>query len=190
MDLTISLDEVQLKAVQRALRNVPQGLPRAVSRVINRQAAKVHTQVNRLLAKESGDKYGEVRKIVTLRRATFRKWSASILIRGRRRPIIKLGAKQTALGVTYRAGKGEKGFIRSAFIATMNTPRQGKGGHVGAFKRRGKKRLPIDELVAKTYPEYFNESGEATQIINAIPIDLEKALNDQVLILTRSQMRN
>jgi hypothetical protein len=94
----------------------------------------------------------DVRKAVRLRRASYRRLQAAIRIYNRLMPLVWFHARQTKKGVTFRAPPGadwaldykggRKGrfLVERAFIARM--PR----GHVGVFLRRGKKRLPIDEL--------------------------------------------
>ncbi len=49
--------------------------------------------------------------------------------------------------------QGPRTLIRSAFVATM------KSGHKGIFRRRGDKRLPIDEAFGPTVAALFHNAG-------------------------------
>lgn len=61
--------------------------------------------------------------------------------------------RQVKRGVSVAVNRGARRIIPSAFVATM------KSGHTGIFVRRGKKRLPIDELFSSRISDVFNDSG-------------------------------
>jgi hypothetical protein len=77
-----------------------------------------------------------------------------VTIRSSRKPIPLYdfpGTAQTASGVRTRAW-GRSQVLGSAFVATMRT------GHRGAFRRRGRTRLPIRELWGPTIYGTFRTS--------------------------------
>jgi hypothetical protein len=48
---------------------------------------------------------------------------------------------QTRKGVSVEVNRGKRTLVQGAFLAMM------RSGHVGIFRRRGKARLPIEELL-------------------------------------------
>lgn len=62
------------------------------------------------------------------------------------------GARQTKRGASVAINRQRK-VIKGAFVATM------KSGHTGVFKRRGSKRLAIDELFTTRIADVFRDSG-------------------------------
>jgi hypothetical protein len=74
-------------------------------------------------------------------------------ISGRPVPLSDFPHRQTKKGVTVAVNAGSRGFIKSAFVATM------RSGHKGIFTRRGEKRLPIDEAFTTRVSDVFSDSG-------------------------------
>jgi len=62
------------------------------------------------------------------------------------------GARQVKLGASVGINRQRK-TIPGAFVAKM------KSGHVGVFKRRGSKRLAIDELFSTKISDVFRDGG-------------------------------
>jgi hypothetical protein len=81
------------------------------------------------------------------------KWS--VLVSGEPVPLVAYPARQTAKGVSVEVNRGKRTLIKGAFIATM------KSGHKGVFRRRGKARLPIDELRGSRPVDALLHEGEA-----------------------------
>ncbi len=90
--------------------------------------------------------------------------------------LIKYGAKQTKTGVIYKTKSGGKrGFIKSAFITEV-----GKGRHIGVFKRKTEKRLPIQEKFGPS-AEQLISSQQAREVLSNVfyerfKIELERAI--------------
>jgi hypothetical protein len=68
-------------------------------------------------------------------------------------PLVDFPHRQTAQGVTVAVNANSRKLIKSAFVATL------KSGHEGVFRRRGKARLPIDELFSTKVLDLFNDDG-------------------------------
>ena len=66
--------------------------------------------------------------------------------------------RQTKRGVSAAINRGSRSLIRSAFIATMPS------GHKGVFIRRGRKRLPIVEVMASRVIDAISHEGEILAI--------------------------
>ncbi|HUX16030.1 MAG TPA: phage tail protein [Phycisphaerae bacterium] len=150
LNLDVRVDEAQLKRIERLLAGIPRGLPRAVTRGVNQTAVTGRKTAIDEVYKDLALKKGDIRAAMPLKRATFRRWTATVSVRGRRLRLLMFGARQIRRGVSYRVRRqGRRQTIRSAFIATMRT------GHRGVFRRLGKKRLPIIELRGPSIPYVF-----------------------------------
>lgn len=68
-------------------------------------------------------------------------------------PVAEFPHRQTSRGVSVAINAGRRVMITSAFEARM------RSGHLGVFKRRGKARLPIDELYSTRVSDVFSDNG-------------------------------
>jgi hypothetical protein len=68
-------------------------------------------------------------------------------------PLAELPYRQTAQGVEVEIKPGKQSLVKSAFVATM------KSGHTGIFRRRGAKRLPIDEGFTARVSDVMQDDG-------------------------------
>jgi len=120
-----------------------------IARALNRSINSGRTLATRLIASDLGLKVGDVREFVSVQEARADRLEASVQVSARRIPLIKFGAagpdphadatQPGFRGVTVKM-KGGAGHYFKAFIARMPS------GHVGVFQRRGRRRLPIDQL--------------------------------------------
>lgn len=177
----IQVDQKQLERAQNTLKDVRGAFPRVMRNSINATGRSVRTRIIRAVSTELGLPQKRLRRDVSLYPATRTRWSAMIRCAGRRTKIIRLDAKQTSTGVSYKAAGGRK-FIPHAFIATM------PAGHTGVFLRRGSKRLPIDEQylpavreLLETMPGIMKDAESAAsamlkrRIENQVAWEIEKA---------------
>ena len=70
-------------------------------------------------------------------------------------PLVAYPHRQTAKGVSVEVNRGKRTLLKGAFVATM------RSGHEGVFRRRGKGRLPIDELRGSRPVDALMHEGEA-----------------------------
>lgn len=136
--IKVSMDTAQLK---RALDQLGRRAPQAILRALNKTARTVRTQALREIRKEIRLPAKDLRPMLPMIPATKDHLEAKIVARGRAISLMRLGAKQTRLGVTYK-GPGGRVFIRSAFIATMPGRRR-----PNVWVREDKPRLPIEKQV-------------------------------------------
>lgn len=183
-DIEIQIDRRQVKSVQRLLAAVPNGWPRAASRAVNRTATRARTWITREISSETKLRQTDVRKAIIVRRATYRLLEAHLLISGGRIPLIRLGARQTRRGVTYRDWRRPgRRLWRRAFIQTM------RSGHRGAFIRaraggQAVGRLPIWELHGPSIQGvYEGAAGLARRMMEQTQNQLHDELNTQVKVL-------
>ena len=135
--------------LQRILANLSSGIEKkAAVNALNRAADQAKTQAKREMVKKYSFRSTDVGNTMIVYKANAGRVEATVMSKGRRTPLLKMGARQTKKGVTVRIGK-ERKLIPSAFIATM------KSGHKGVFRRLTKKSLPIKELWTISIPEGF-----------------------------------
>lgn len=174
----IRFDEAKLARIRRMLRAVPAGLPRVVSRAINRTATSARANIVRLIAAKAKIKQKGIRKGISLRKATYRRWLAHLNVYGRRIPLIHFGARQIRTGVSYKIEKaGPRKRIQSAFVQTMPS------GHKGVFKRHRPttKRLPIVQRYGPSVGAVYEGSGRlAKKVKEEAHKKLVKNIDDQV----------
>jgi hypothetical protein len=68
-------------------------------------------------------------------------------------PVIAFPTRQTKRGVVAQINTGRRTLIKGAFIAVM------RSGHKGVFRRRGDRRLPIDEAFTTRVSDVFKDNG-------------------------------
>jgi len=70
-------------------------------------------------------------------------------------PLVAYPHRQTRQGVSVEVNRGKRTLVKGAFVATM------ANGHEGIFRRRGKARLPIEELRGSRPVDALLHEGEA-----------------------------
>jgi len=70
-------------------------------------------------------------------------------------PLIAYPHRQTAKGVSVEVNRGKRTLLKGAFVASM------RSGHEGVFRRKGKARLPIQELRGSRPVDALLHEGEA-----------------------------
>ncbi len=179
--MTVKVDTADLK---RALAALGRKAPSAIMRALNRTARSARTQAVRDVAKEIRLPQKSVRPMMPVIPATARHLEAKLVARGRPISLMRLGARQTKLGVIYR-GPGGPVLIRSAFIATM--PR---GRRPGVFKRRGKPRLPIEKQFGPSVPRLVLDRGIFAAVHKTAQGNLKKNLaHETAFLLSKEQRR-
>jgi len=183
----VKFDEAKLARIRKMLRAVPQGMPRVMSRGINRTATGARTEIARRIAAIVKIKQTAIKKGIKLTKATYRRWLANLNIYGKRIPLIEFGARQLKAGVSYSIEKGgARKRIPSAFIQIMPV-----SGHRGVFKRYRPttKRLPIVQLFGPSVGTVFEGAGRiAAEIERETGKKLEKNIDDQIkLILSKGK---
>ena len=192
-DIEIKVDRRQIRQVQKLLAAVPRGWPKVASRAINRTATRARTRVVRAISSEVKIRQADVRKQIRVRRASYSRLEAHLVIWGRRIPLIRFGARQTRRGVTYQIGKaGGRKLIEHAFITTMPS------GHHGVFIRgRGQgpggmvRRLPIFERLGPSVPGIYDGAANlARRMMGETQTDLHDELNTQVKVILEKAGRS
>lgn len=174
----------EMKDAVRGLQALETRAPHAVARAINRSTTTVRATAAREISADMGLRVGAVREQLVVSPATAANPVATITASGRRIPLIEFGARGPepsrgrGRGVTYRFPRG-RGRIPTAFITTM------RSGHRGVFRRAGKRRLPIVELLGPSIPFVFStaairralESRFHEAMMTNLPHEIEFELN-------------
>jgi hypothetical protein len=189
MDLEIRVDEKRLREIQRMLADIPKALPKVMSRAINKTATSVRAKMVRDISSKIALKQKEIREDISIRKATYSRWQASVNLSRHRHGLIRFGARQTRTGVSYRIDKARgRKTIPHAFIATMNNAEnvwvrvKGDDGKlVGRFPVRRLKGISIGEAWRRSAPMVMSGYAHAQET-------LEKNIDSQIkLLLARAQ---
>ncbi|HOQ06076.1 MAG TPA: phage tail protein [Anaerohalosphaeraceae bacterium] len=129
MEIQIKIDKDQIKQLENRLGRAKNQLPRVLASAINDTVLQLRTRLVRDLAADIGSKISAVRRRTRVSKASVRTLSACLSISPSRIGLIDLYARQTPKGVSYRAGRGGKGFAEHAFIQTM------RGGSLQVARR-------------------------------------------------------
>lgn len=168
-----------LKDVERSLGELRGSMPVAATRAINLAITKAQSVAVKSIASEIGLKQKTVRDLLSLRKATRSELLARLEPRsGKRIPVIEMQARQTKKGISYKS-EGKRKTIKGAFVAVM------KSGHVGAFKRVGKKRLPIVEMLGPSLPKLFVQQHIESAMDEAARDVYGKELDRQIALLLK-----
>ncbi|TJV19678.1 phage tail protein [Mesorhizobium sp.] len=136
MAIELHADASDFERLARSIARLPAEIRgKAASRALRRVTGMARTRI----VKRSSEHVQLPQSIVRgLTKIAFNpgRDASDVVVRSNWIPLAKIGARQTARGVTVRM----RGSYRSAFIAAMGS------GHEGVFMRAGKARLPIHEL--------------------------------------------
>jgi hypothetical protein len=137
--------QLNTRDVDRAVDLLKERAPYAIVRALNRAAASATVAMIRVISQDTGIKQSDLKGTTRRNRAIWSSQAApgreavTVFANTTRIPLYDFQARQTKRGVTARLGLRRRTYP-STFIAKMPS------GHPGAWKRTGKKRLPIVEL--------------------------------------------
>lgn len=156
MDLTLNWDSRDI-GVWRD-RKVEKAVVRALSKAGGDALRAMKTASSRALRQRKRFKAGRVSKALPIfypqNKQDISQLVWTMQVSGRPVPLIEFPHRQTKRGVTVSVNAGRSPqLVKGAFIARM------KSGHEGIFRRRGEKRLPIDEAFSTRISDVFEDSG-------------------------------
>lgn len=101
-----------------------------------------------------------VRRALTLRKTggDIADMSWSVDVGGASVPLTAYPTRQTRKGVSVEVNRGKRTLVKGSFKAAMES------GHKGVFRRRGKARLPIQELFGSRPVDALLHKGEAAGV--------------------------
>jgi len=147
----------EIKLAKKRLREILADFPKAFVAAQNRVGQQVRTEANRKAREQYIIKAAEINQQAIIQRGSRANMNFVIKWRGRNIPLIKFRTnpkqppnKQPAV---LKAAVKKNGLkpVRGAFVTKV-----GNGGHVGVFKRAGRRRLPIQEVYGPAIPVMLN----------------------------------
>ena len=110
-DVEIKFDEAKLKMIQQMLADFPKEMPKVMSRALNKTGTSVKTEIVRKLAASSKMKQKDVKKGISTKKATYKRWQYDINIMGKKIPLIYFRAKERKRTVTIKTTLKQSVFL-------------------------------------------------------------------------------
>jgi hypothetical protein len=167
-------------AMERLFRDFPVKGRAALASVLNETARHARGKAATFLARELGVKRGDLiakkrnyryGSLALMPPAKPEHLSTGFVVIGKRIPLFRFGAKPQKPtrpgprgGVSYKIGSRGRRRIKDAFIAagrrgrTGTVETAGTSGHLGVFKRVGRKRIPIMQLFGPSIPHVADKN--------------------------------
>lgn len=168
--IAIDINTREIGRLADLLRQAAKIEPAAVARALNRTAEESRTAVSRALVAQTGLKYGEVRKALSLWRASSGSLLAAIVARGSYVPLVKFGARQTGKGVSAAPWAH-----RRVFPSTFLIRRYGN-----VYARVGKPRFPLHKLYGPAIPKELPKDQSRETFYAVAPAALAKRLDHEL----------
>jgi hypothetical protein len=160
MSFTVKLHAKDINSIVQELKRkgkVERTIKKIVARSINEVGRQTNTKAKNIIAAHINVRKRDIQKVMKLEQApaAATDWiviRAVLTIQFRLFPIIKIkGGNQTKKGYAAKILKsGSRKLIPSAFKARMPNPKNKENRHLGVFKRKTKKRFPIEEKFTTT----------------------------------------
>ena len=172
--LALKYSKKAFTAMKKDVHSHSAKLKRAGSRALNKTAVSGRKITVDEVRKEINIKAGAARKQVSLRRSRPSTLKSVLLVKHKPIPLAAYaGVRQTKKGVSVQMMKSKpRKLFKGAFIATMPS------GHRGVYRRKGKGRLPIQELYGPNVQSVFVEKVLLIQD-KTLPV-LEKNLDHEI----------
>jgi hypothetical protein len=178
--VALTIDSGQMRKLERAVRRIKDGVPRALAPAINRALNHGRTTVKREIRKEYLIKAKDIP--VKVSGASRARPSGFIRLTQGMLELIKF--KVTPRGVQKRKRKvpiraqvkmrtGGR-IIPRGFVARMPS------GYVGAFQRKGPERLPLKQLVTIGAPIMASQPSVGPAVNKAMGDSLAKNIDNQI----------
>ncbi|MCZ8520130.1 MULTISPECIES: phage tail protein [Paenibacillus] len=154
----ITVSQEDLKRAGKTMADVERAMPKLYSAALNRTIQGMRTEAGRKVRETYDVKLSDVRPTLSIKRASPGDLVAILDSRGPNTPLIRF--KTTPRKPPKRQPKVLKASVKrsggkpipGAFVTQV-------GGHIGVLKRKGKARLPIEELFGPPVPVMLREPG-------------------------------
>lgn len=173
--IELSIEAVQIDQLKQSLENAANRMPQEIKVAVNATAKKGTSIINKEIRQELASTATAIRRTVYVsKRATRSTLSSVVRVEKTRRvPLRDFSARQTRKGVTYRISRrGGRNVAAGAFIV------KSMGGH--AFKRVGKKRLPIVKLHGVSPWGVFTKNKMRPEVVGRINRELIKQVHRRI----------
>lgn len=174
--VAIQIHPAQMQKLERALGNIKNGVPKALTPAVNRALSSGQTVVKREIRKEYVIKAKDIP--IKIDRASYRDISGAIMIKQGMLEVAKFRYRPLAPGtrrpvfIQIRTGGG--GYAGgNAFVANA-------GGYLGPFRRKGASRLPIKKLLAIGAPIMASQPAVGPAVNKAMGDTLDKRIDHEM----------
>lgn len=154
--LSVQWDRSQIAAMQEG--PLRAALKRALRKAGATALRDMRSEASKRIRQRKRIRPKYITRALTLRRAKggdISRLEWAVDVSGEPVPLVAYPHRQTAKGVSVEVNRGKRTLVKGAFVATM------KNTHEGVFRRRGKQRLPIDELRGSRPVDALLHEGEA-----------------------------
>ena len=159
MNATAKMDLSQLAAIE------PSRMRSAIKRAIRKAGATalrdMRSEANKRIRARKRIPLKYIRDAVSVRKVDsgdIANMEWALELSGAPVPLSAYPHRQTKTGVSVEVNQGTRTLVAHSFVATM------KSGHKGVFKRVGKARLPIRELLGSRPVDALLHEGEAQAV--------------------------
>lgn len=176
----ISHTQQEIERAQSLLYGIKDGAPKALYRSLNRGIAMARTDLVREVREEYEVKAGDVRKTMTLTRATASRLEASVTFMGSPislgsfnvRPKTQNPSRRTPIRVSVRTGSAPTSLDKGFILRT--------GGKPSVFERVGQSRLPIRRLYGPSVPQMVGNDRVVDRVADKAQENLTKRLDHEI----------
>lgn len=179
--MTMEIRPEGLEEARALLGHLPGAIEWAAARAINRTTASVKTAAVKKTAEEYYATQREIKSTISVTRATAKKPVAALMSKGKRMPLsmfkitpnnVDPKNRTTMRAQVKRSGSG--GSIRRAFLVKFAS------GHTAVVERRGRPRLPIDELYGPAVPQMMSQEAVTAAMSDKTETVLNERMNHEV----------
>ena len=136
------LEVKNLEKAEAMLKNIPNGIERAITGTINKTLVKVKSEIKKKVSKDYNVIKKDVDKDLKIRKANFATLTGTISARYPREPIIRFLASSSKRNTKVKIKKTEKSkvlngkpeYVGKPFITIL------QNGHMGIFQRKSNER--------------------------------------------------
>lgn len=201
--IAVHVDDVQFRRFEAILKDAPKKAIVALQRAVNRAATKAATESKRVISRELGikqsdltkphrfgspSKFQSTGKAIDTIKAGKDKLEAKVRIAGRRIPVVYFkpnprdARRPVKGGVQFKIGAHGVTRVKNAFVGrarsgSSQSAAEGTSGHVGVWKRVGKSRLPIQELLGPSIPYAAEKNADLKR---AIDVDVQSSMSAEL----------
>jgi hypothetical protein len=137
-------------------------LDRAVALALVDTAKAANIKAASAIAKHTGLRTARVKPELSYDRVNVGQWRTHLRSKTRLIPLIEFKARETGQGVRAAKPWGRVQVFRSTFIATM------RSGHRGVYRRVGRPRLPIEEMMGSSIHGSYAQPAVRTVVTDTI----------------------
>lgn len=182
----ITVSAGQLERAEVLLKNIPNGVSRAIVPALNRAAEGARADAVKKVRERYYIKASDVRAAIKITKATYESQAAIVHASGQPIPLSKFRitpakppAKRRKSPIIVRVVRGEGGPVKGAFVARM------RSGYIGIFHRAGRARLPIVQRFGPSVPQMLGHESVVNYIEQRAQELLESRLEHEIERLLR-----